>query len=272
MTHRIAPPADPDQRHAERFAARRSGARALGQSFRPDADTGFRTAIRGSRCACTAPTFVAVRDARGRIFLERRLARGDTYRVPNRVGLTLTARDAGAVEIILDGVSLGFAGSRGLQASALSLNPQSIVDRASLAQAAIAQVLPAAAPPLPTRISVTPQVSLRADLAQSDEAQLPSGRQYGLRNRDSRITLRVHRPTFVAVRGARGQVFLERRLTPGDTYSVPNRAGLRLTARDAGAVEIILDGDSLGFAGSRGLQASGLSLNPQAIADRLKRF
>jgi cytoskeleton protein RodZ len=217
-------------------------------------------------------TFVAVRDARGRIFLERRLARGDTYRVPNRVGLRLTARDGGAVEIVLDGESFGFAGSRGRQASGLSLNPQAIVDRAGQAQAVVAQAPPAAAPPRPTRISATPPSSLRADRAESAQAQLQSGNQLGLGNRGSRITLRVHRPTFVAVRDARSRIFLERRLAPGDTYRVPNRANLRLTARDGGAVEIILDGDSLGFAGSRGLQTNGLALNPQTIADRLRRF
>jgi hypothetical protein len=42
-------------------------------------------------------------------------------------------------------------------------------------------------------------------------------------------------------------------------------AGLRLIARDAGAVEVILDGISVGFAGKNGVTASGLSLTPQNV-------
>ena len=49
------------------------------------------------------PTIVAIRDGSNRIFIDRNLAPGDTYRVPNRVGLWLTVIDAGAVEIVLDG-------------------------------------------------------------------------------------------------------------------------------------------------------------------------
>jgi hypothetical protein len=126
--------------------------------------------------------------------------------------------------------------------------------------------------PLVTRISVAPQVSPNNDLVERLQTELPPGRRLGLGNRGSRVTLRVHGPTFVAVRDARGRAFLERPLTRGDTYRVPDRANLRLTARDGGAVEIVLDGVSLGFAGSRGLQTNGLALNPQTIVDRLRRF
>jgi hypothetical protein len=44
-----------------------------------------------------------------------------------------------------------------------------------------------------------------------------------------------------------------------------------LSAPDAGAVEIILDGTSVGFAGENGAVARGLSLNPQNIVDRRQR-
>ncbi len=80
--------------------------------------------------------------------------------------------------------------------------------------------------------------------------------------------MRVHRPTHVAVQGTRNQVFVDRTLVAGDTYRVPNIVGLRLTASDAGAVEVILDGSPVGFAGRDGVNARGLSLNPQSIIDR----
>jgi hypothetical protein len=40
---------------------------------------------------------------------------------------------------------------------------------------------------------------------------------------------------------------------------------VRLIARDAGAVEVILDGVSVGFAGKDGVTARGLSLTPQNV-------
>ena len=140
-------------------------------------------------------------------------------------------------------------------------------------------------PPLPV-IAVTPAVSLRPDLTpaavrqaliaaaapvQEGQARLPPGRRYGLQNRNSRITLRVHRPTIVAIRDARNRVFIDRRLAPGDTYRVPNLVGLWLTAIDANAVEIVLDGASVGFAAAQRATVWDLSLNPQSIANRARR-
>jgi len=143
--------------------------------------------------------------------------------------------------------------------------------RADLAPAAIRQALNAAAVPVPTRITVTPPVSLRAELLpQRGRAQVSSGRQYGLQNLNSRITLRVHRPTIVAIRDARNRIFIDRKLASGDTYRVPNLVGLWLTAIDASAIEIILDGASIGFTGAQGAAVRDLSLNPQSIADRAR--
>jgi len=78
----------------------------------------------------------------------------------------------------------------------------------------------------------------------------------------------VHRRTRVAVLGARNHDLIDRILVPGDTYLVPNVSGLRLTASDAGAVELVLDGISVGRAGKDGVRASGLSLNLQSVLER----
>ena len=92
-----------------------------------------------------------------------------------------------------------------------------------------------------------------------------------MQNINSRITLRVHRPLLVTVQGPNNQLFINRTLQPGDTYLVPNLAGLRLNARDSGAVELILDGNSIGFAGENGVTADGLPLNPQDLNARRNR-
>jgi cytoskeleton protein RodZ len=102
-------------------------------------------------------------------------------------------------------------------------------------------------------------------------APMPLGRRYGMLNGNSRITLRAHRAIRVAVLGTRKRIFIDRVLGPGDTYRVPNMAGLTLSARDAGAIEVILDDNTLGFAGKDGATASSLSLDPQKIVDRYQR-
>ncbi|HEX4302326.1 MAG TPA: RodZ domain-containing protein [Rhizomicrobium sp.] len=75
------------------------------------------------------PTRILVQGEDGMVYINRTLQPGDTYQVPNVVGLTLTTTAANAVEIDLDGESKGFAGKDAGMAEALSLDPQSIVDR-----------------------------------------------------------------------------------------------------------------------------------------------
>ncbi len=75
------------------------------------------------------PTSVLVQGADGTTYINRTLNAGDTYMVPDMVGLTLTTANAGAVEIDLDGVAMGAAGKNGQIGETLSLDPQSIADR-----------------------------------------------------------------------------------------------------------------------------------------------
>lgn len=74
-------------------------------------------------------TRVLVQGPDGRVYMNRILKPGDTYRLPNIPGLTLTTPNAGAVEVDLDGSALGTAGHSQETTEALSLDPQSIMDR-----------------------------------------------------------------------------------------------------------------------------------------------
>lgn len=76
-----------------------------------------------------SPTRVLVLGADRRVFINRVLQPGDSYRVPNIVGASLTTPDGGAVEIDLDGQVMGPAGRPSQMTDALSLDPQAIVDR-----------------------------------------------------------------------------------------------------------------------------------------------
>jgi hypothetical protein len=105
--------------------------------------------------------------------------------------------------------------------------------------------------------SIAPVPTIQGEnLAASESvAPLPSGHVYGAENNNSRITLRIHRPTRVIVSGRRGQFLLQRSLQRGDTYSAPNLPDLTITTEDAGAVEVMFDGQSVGFVGSDGAMA-----------------
>jgi cytoskeleton protein RodZ len=72
---------------------------------------------------------IVVQGPDGRVFMNRTLKPGDSYQLPNLVGLTLTTSNAGGVEIDLDGQVVGIAGRNQETAEAISLDPQSIMDR-----------------------------------------------------------------------------------------------------------------------------------------------
>ena len=126
---------------------------------------------------------------------------------------------------------------------------------------------PPAAPPPTAPVQTAPTAPVPMQPApEAVPAPLPQGQTYGLKNSSARIILRAHESTSITVRDANGMVYLDRTLQPGDTYRVPNRTGMKLTTPNAGAVEIQLDGSSVGFAGTQAAQ--DLSLDPQAVMDR----
>ena len=58
-------------------------------------------------------SWVQVRDAGGELLLTRVLRAGEIYRVPDEPGLTLVTGNAGGLEILVDGESLGIMGPVG---------------------------------------------------------------------------------------------------------------------------------------------------------------
>jgi cytoskeleton protein RodZ len=120
---------------------------------------------------------------------------------------------------------------------------------------------------LPEPQAVPPAPDTAVGRAPPPGPPLPQGIKYGVQNVGSRITLLSHKLTRVTVVGANNRLFLDRGLLPGDSYVVPNVLGLTLTTTDGGAIELILDGNSLGYVAKEGA-ASGISLNPRDIAAR----
>lgn len=99
-------------------------------------------------------------------------------------------------------------------------------------------------------------------------APLPQGQVYGEQNKNARVILRARQAARILVEGPGGMVYINRTLKPGDTYRVPNLVGLTLTTSDAGAVELDLDGMSMGLLGKGGETVEARSLDPQSVMDR----
>jgi cytoskeleton protein RodZ len=94
------------------------------------------------------------------------------------------------------------------------------------------------------------------------------GQVFGAVNRNPRVVLRARGDTRLTVRGADGQILLNRDLKAGDSYHVPNVPGVSMAASDAAALEADLDGVVLGRMGSPQQVLGRVSLDPQSLADR----
>jgi cytoskeleton protein RodZ len=60
-----------------------------------------------------APVWVRIEDAQGNVVMTQMLMKGDTYRVPNREGLVVIARDGGLLSYVIDGKEKGILGTPG---------------------------------------------------------------------------------------------------------------------------------------------------------------
>lgn len=74
-------------------------------------------------------TRITVKGPDGRMLINRDLAPGGVYYVPNLPGLTLAVSNAGAVEADIDGKPLGRIGQQSQVLGKVSLDPQSLADR-----------------------------------------------------------------------------------------------------------------------------------------------
>jgi cytoskeleton protein RodZ len=72
---------------------------------------------------------VTVKNAEGQMILNRELKSGDSYQVPNTPGVTLATNNAGDIEMDLDGIAMGRAGTPQQILGKVSLDPQSLADR-----------------------------------------------------------------------------------------------------------------------------------------------
>ncbi len=95
------------------------------------------------------------------------------------------------------------------------------------------------------------------------------GRVYGQANTDARIVLTATVDSWVQVRDQGQNVLLTRMLQPGDSYRVPDQAGLLLLTGNAGGLRVVVDGTEVPSLGPLGAVRRDILLDPDALRESL---
>ncbi len=90
---------------------------------------------------------------------------------------------------------------------------------------------------------------------------------YGRSNLDARIILRATQDAWVQVRDSNEDLLFTRVLRSGDSYRVPNQAGLTLLTGNAGGLDVEVDGAYLGALGPVGSVRRNVILEPGKLRD-----
>jgi cytoskeleton protein RodZ len=106
--------------------------------------------------------------------------------------------------------------------------------------------------------------------APTPDALLPdvAGREprvYGVENETARIVLRARLDSWVQVHAADESLLVTRVLQPGDSYRVPNLAGLTLVTGNAGGIQVEVDGAAVPPLGPVGAVRRGIALDPERL-------
>jgi len=108
--------------------------------------------------------------------------------------------------------------------------------------------------------------SVRQPAANDPEPDLPRGKVYGDTAGKVRLVLRAIEGVWLRVETTDGKILFSRTLSAGDRYRVPARAGLVLAARNAGALQYIIDGKVRGHIGAPGDIVVGFPLDVGKLA------
>jgi len=140
---------------------------------------------------------------------------------------------------------------------------------------------PAAAPPpssiVARRDTGPPPPPAPVQSASNGGAASSSGPQgyrpqaFGAVNEGARVVIRARNDSWVQVQGPNNELLLTRILRAGDVYHAPDRGDLVLMTGNAGAIEVIVDGQSLGPLGPEGEVRRGIALQADGLRTQLRR-
>lgn len=103
--------------------------------------------------------------------------------------------------------------------------------------------------------------------AAAPAASTPDGKVYGTEYADARVVLKATGDDcWIQVREVDGSLLMSRLLRKGDSFRVPNRAGLNLMVGNAGSLEVSVDGRKAPALGSAGQVRRDIRLDPDKLA------
>jgi cytoskeleton protein RodZ len=126
---------------------------------------------------------------------------------------------------------------------------------------------PALAPTTASAPATVPHIpSTSADTAAGSVLEAGSGAplSYGAADGSTRIVLRATTDSWIQVRDADHSVLFTRVLKPGESYRVPDRAGLSMRAGNAGGLDVMVDGKPAPSLGPIGA-VRNVALDPQLL-------
>jgi cytoskeleton protein RodZ len=139
--------------------------------------------------------------------------------------------------------------------------------------------LPAPAAPVPVSAASLPEAAQSAALPEAAQsAALPEAAQSAALpgsspvivgpEPPSRVVLRATAISWVELRDANGKRVFSRLLKKGETYNVPGRDGITLATGNAGALDVLVDGQTIGPLGPIGAVRRDVLLEPAALLRR----
>jgi cytoskeleton protein RodZ len=82
---------------------------------------------------------------------------------------------------------------------------------------------------------------------------------------DGRVVILARESSWVQVRSAARDWVRTRTLQPGERFALPDRADLALWTGNAGGIELLVDGQSVGVVGAPGAVVKDLALTPDSL-------
>lgn len=134
-------------------------------------------------------------------------------------------------------------------------------DAATASQAAESRVASQASPAPANAPAAAPQNEVGSTtpppstVAAAAPSPVPTGR----------IVLHARQDSWVQIQAANGATVVARTLHAGESYPVPEQAGLRLTTGNAGGLDIVVDGQALPALGQDGSVRRNIMLDPARL-------
>jgi cytoskeleton protein RodZ len=146
----------------------------------PDSPRVFGSENAGARIVfrATAPTYILVKERgpEGKITLiDRTLNPGETYRAPNKPGITLVTGNAGGLEIEIDGKKVGTLGKTGEMLRNVPVDASYFVERLASAATVVTPAPVSARPPAPAPATPAAPAPPRPPRASKPQPDMSSG-------------------------------------------------------------------------------------------------